>query len=149
MRWTPCTPCVFWIVIAVATDQPATPTALKTRRSACTPAPPEGSKPAIVSAAGRMASAARHHLHDLEVVLGADHDGVVALARHDLAVVLDDDDLFVQALRGEELADRHRICELHVAAVDRKRNHAIALHSACAAVRGSFASMIAEITATP
>src|SRR3990172_5678318 len=48
--WTPCTPRVFCAVMAVRTDRPYTPKALKVLRSAWIPAPPPESEPAMVMA---------------------------------------------------------------------------------------------------
>src|SRR5205823_4869617 len=54
-----------------------------------------------------------------------------------------------QPLGGEELADGHWRRELDAAAVDRERDHAMALQSSCAACLGSSASKMAEMTAKP
>jgi hypothetical protein len=48
--YIPLTPEVFWAVSAEGTEYPCRPKLLNTRRSACSPAPPPGSEPAMVSA---------------------------------------------------------------------------------------------------
>ena len=52
ISWIPLTPTVFCAVIAVIHDVPKTPRAEKVFKSACIPAPPPESDPAIVIALG-------------------------------------------------------------------------------------------------
>ena len=59
IRSTAATPIVDWMVSAVMAEVPKSPWAAKTWRSAVTPAPFEGSKPAMVRAIGGLFAPAK------------------------------------------------------------------------------------------